>query len=992
MDNDLYDEFGNYIGPDLDSDDEVEELPDEEHFQEARTHAMMDDDEDDEASAQIPEATGMDQEPDVSASQAIVLHEDKKYYPTAEEVYGPDVETVVQTEDAQMLSEPIVAPVRKVAHTQLEDELPATVYEKEFLARMMETPELTRNVAFVGHLHSGKSTLLDMLIEETHEVEWGPEATTKPIRYGDMLFTEQERGLSIKSTPMTFVLPDTRGKSHLVNVMDTPGHVDFIDEVTAAVRLADGVVVVVDAVEGVMLNTHRVIKQAALARVPITLIINKVDRLILELKLPPADAYHKLKHTLDEVNSIVMTYSEGLEDVALSPLKGNVCFASGLYGFCFNLFSFSKLYQEHYAADFNPIALAQRLWGDLWFNEETRSFVRKPPNSKSNRSFVQFILEPMYKLMGQVVGDVDGSLESTLRDVGISLSHEERKLNIRPLLKVVCRRFYGESLGFTDMLRDFVPSPVANAPRKVELNYSGPLSEDDELARAMMTCDPKGPLMVNITKLLVSQDGSRFDAFGRVMSGTLEAHTDVKVLGENYTVDDPEDSCIERISHLYVSEARYRIEVNRVPAGNWVLIQGIDAPINKTATLTDAKSDDDVHIFRPLSFDTTAPIKIAVEPVNPSELPKMTDGLRKINKSYPLVTTRVEESGEHVIMGTGELYLDCIMHDLRKMYAEIDIKVADPSVGFCETVVETSTLKCFAETPNQRNKLTMVAEPLDRGLAEDIENKIVSLDWPKKKVSEFFKTKYEWDVLAARSIWSFGPTSNGPNVLQDDTLPAEVDKKLLFSVRSSIVQGFQWASREGPLCDEPMRNCKFKLLDAQIAETPIQRSGGQIIPTARRVAYSAFLMATPRLMEPYNFVEIQAPADCVAAIYNVLPRRRGHVTEESPKPGSPLYTIKALIPTIDSFGFETDLRMHTQGQAFALSVFDHWQIVSGDPLDKSVVIQPLQPSPAPHLARDFMIKTRRRKGLSEDVSINKFFDDPMLLELARENVVLGDSY
>ena len=79
------------------------------------------------------------------------------------------------------------------------------------------------------------------------------------------------------------------------------------------------------------------------------------------------------------------------------------------------------------------------------------------------------------------------------------------------------------------------------------------------------------------------------------------------------------------------------------------------------------------HIFRPLKFNTSSVVKIAVEPVNPSELPKMLDGLRKINKSYPLVTTKVEESGEHVILGTGELYLDCVMHDLRKMYSEIGI-------------------------------------------------------------------------------------------------------------------------------------------------------------------------------------------------------------------------------------------------------------------------------------------------------------------------------
>lgn len=292
----------------------------------------------------------------------------------------------------------------------------------------------------------------------------------------------------------------------------------------------------------------------------------------------------------------------------------------------------------------------------------------------------------------------------------------------------------------------------------------------------------------------------------------------------------------------------------------------------------------------------------------------MLDGLRKVNKSYPLLATRVEESGEHIILGTGELYLDCVMHDLRCMYSEIDIKVADPVVAFCETVVETSSLKCFAETPNKKNKVTMIAEPLEKGLAEDIENETVQISWNKKRLGEFFQTKYDWDLLAARSIWAFGPDSTGPNILVDDTLPSEVDKGLLNSVKDSIIQGFQWGTREGPLCEEPIRNVKFKILDATIAQEPLHRGGGQIIPTARRVAYSAFLMATPRLMEPYLFVEVQAPADCVSAVYTVLAKRRGHVTQDAPVPGSPLYTIKAFIPAIDSFGFETDLRTHTQGQ------------------------------------------------------------------------------
>eukprot|EP00057_Strongylocentrotus_purpuratus_P033974 XP_793465.4 PREDICTED: 116 kDa U5 small nuclear ribonucleoprotein component [Strongylocentrotus purpuratus] len=683
---------------------------------------------------------------------------------------------------------------------------------------------------------------------------------------------------------------------------------------------------------------------------------------------------------------LTSVYTDEADQKIVSPLLGNVCFASSQYSVCFTLSSFAKIYTDTYG-DIDYQQFAKRLWGDIYFSQKTRKFTRKPPVSTSQRSFIEFILEPMYKLFAQVVGDVDSTLPGVLDELSIHLTKEEMKLNIRPLLKLICRKFFGDFTGFVEMCVNHIPSPADNAKNKVDHCYTGPV--DSDLGDAMIDCDSEAPLMLHTTKMYSTEDGVSFHAFGRVMSGTIHANQEVRVLGENYTLEDEEDSRITMVGRLWISEARYKIEVNRVPAGNWVLIEGVDEPIVKTATITESRGLDEVYIFRPLKFNTTSVIKIACEPVNPSELPKMLDGLRKVNKSYPLITTKVEESGEHVLLGTGELYLDCVMHDLRKMYSEIDIKVADPVVAFCETVVETSSLKCFAETPNKKNKLTMIAEPLEKNLAEDIENEVVQISWNRKRLGEFFQTKYDWDLLAARSIWAFGPDATGPNILVDDTLPSEVDKDLLTSVKDSIVQGFQWGTREGPLCDEPIRNVKFKILDGVIASEPIHRGGGQVIPTSRRVAYSAFLMATPRLMEPYNFVEVQAPADCVSAVYTVLARRRGHVTQDAPVPGSPLYTIKAFIPAIDSFGFETDLRTHTQGQAFCLSVFHHWQIVPGDPLDKGIIIRPLEPQPATHLAREFMIKTRRRKGLSEDVSINKFFDDPMLLELARQDVMLN---
>lgn len=957
MDQQLYDEFGNYIGPELEEEPEEEFQPEEDEYPALPQEPT---------SMDIVESTG---------ETAIIQQEDKKYFPTAEEVY-PGAETMVQDEDTQPLEEPIIAPIKTKRFETLEQGVPETTYNKEFLVDLTQHPDLIRCVAVVGHLHHGKTTLMDMLIEQTHPKLW---SLQKEMRYCDTRFDEQKRGLSIKATPMSLVLSASSEKSYLMNLYDTPGHVNFSDEVSAALRVCDGAVIVVDAVEGVMVQTERFIKHAIAEGLAICVVINKVDRLILELKLPPTDAYYKIRHTIDEINELLAANNSG---TVVSPERGNVCFASGLMGWSFTLASFAKIYADTYGG-FSSEEFAKRLWGDIYFSPSDRKFTRKAVDGVQ-RTFIHFILEPLYKIYSQAVGEDQPALQTTLDELGIKIKKEDFSLDSKPLLKLILSNFFGKANGFTDMLVGTIPSPVVAARNKIAHAYTGPLSS--RIAESMAACDKAGPLMIQITKLYTKPDCSGFDAFGRIFSGSISRGQTVAVLGEGYSFEDEEDKVIRDASRIWIHEARYRIEVPSLGPGNWVLIEGVDSSIMKTATITSTRNEN-AYIFRPLAFNTISVVKVAVEPINPSELPKMLEGLRKINKSYPLVTTKVEESGEHVLLGTGEIYLDCCLHDLRHMYAEIEVKVADPVVSFCETVVETSSLKCFAETPNKKNKLVMIAEPLEKGIAEDIESGVINFK-EKAKMSTALQTKYGWDLLAARSVWAFGPDEHGANILADDSLPTETDKTALATVKDSIIQGFQWGTREGPLCEEPIRNVKFKILHASLAAEPIYRSGGQIIPTARRVAYSAFLMATPRLMEPVYFVEIQAPSDCISAIYTVLSRRRGHVIQDIPKPGSPMYTIKALIPVVDSFGFETDLRSHTQGQAFCLSVFDHWQIVPGDPLDKTIVLHPLEPSPPPHLAREFMIKTRRRKGLSEEVSVNKFFDDHMIAELSK----LGETF
>jgi 116 kDa U5 small nuclear ribonucleoprotein component len=141
------------------------------------------------------------------------------------------------------------------------------------------------------------------------------------------------------------------------------------------------------------------------------------------------------------------------------------------------------------------------LWGDIYFHKDTRTFKRTPSKGESSpkRSFVEFILEPLYKLYSQVIGEDQKTLQKTCEELGISLKREQFTLDVQPLLKLILTQFFGKATGFVEMVVKHIPSPIDAAASKVEKIYTGPMNSD--AAKAMVKCDPKGPLMIHITKL-----------------------------------------------------------------------------------------------------------------------------------------------------------------------------------------------------------------------------------------------------------------------------------------------------------------------------------------------------------------------------------------------------------------------------------------------------------------------------------------------------------
>lgn len=657
------------------------------------------------------------------------------------------------------------------------------------------------------------------------------------------------------------------------------------------------------------------------------------------------------------MNVIISTYKDELMgDVQVYPEKGTVAFGSGLHNWAFTLGKFAEMYSAKFGIE--KTKLINRLWGDNYYDPDGKRWISKPQNDAGKvlpRAFCQFVLDPIYKLFESVMNGQKERYEKMMKSLNITLRSEEKDLEGKQLLKAVMRKFLPATDALLEMIVFHLPSPVVAQRYRVENLYEGPM--DDECAKAIRECDPNGPLMIFVSKMVPTSDKGRFYAFGRVFSGIVRGGMKVRIMGPNYVPGKKDDLFVKSIQRTVLMMGRYVEHIEDVPAGNTVGLVGVDQYLVKTGTITTSET---AHNIRVLKFSVSPVVRVAIEPKNPAELPKLVEGMKRLAKSDPLVQCIIDEStGEHIIAGAGELHLQVCLKDLQEEYTGIELKINDPVVSFRETVSDKSDQVCLSKSPNKHNRLWMVAEPFPQGLAEDIDNNVITAKDDPKQRAKVLAEKYGWDANEARKIWAFGPDGTGPNILIDMTKAVQY----LNEIRDSFNGGFQSATKEGVLCNEQMRGVRFNIMDVQLHSDAVHRGGGQIIPTARRVCLASFLTAKPRMMEPIYLVEIQCPDSAIGGVYSCLNKRRGHVVSEEQRVGTPLYTIKAYLPVMESFGFTEDLRSSTGGKAFPQCVFDHWQVVAGDPLVGG------------NKASEIVQKTRKRKGLEESIPpLDRFLD------------------
>jgi len=839
---------------------------------------------------------------------------------------------------------------------------------------IMDRPEQIRNMSVIAHVDHGKSTLTDSLVAAAGIIAM---AKAGDSRLTDTRADEQERCITIKSTAISLFyllddkLADAMGvvegkdkREFLINLIDSPGHVDFSSEVTAALRVTDGALVVVDCVEGVCVQTETVLRQALSERIRPVLHVNKVDRALLELQLDPEEAYQAFYKSIQNVNVVIATYNDPLlGDLQVLPEKGNVSFGSGLHGWAFTLAKFGRMYSAKFGIDASR--LMEKFWGDSFFDPKGKKWKKENDSGELRRAFVQFCLDPIYQLFDSIMNDKKEQADKMLKALSISLKAEEKDQAPKRVLKAVMQKFLPASDALLEMIVIQLPSPAKAQKYRAEMLYSAPQKDaetgepiegqPDRYFKAIQECDQDGPLSLYISKMVPTSDKGRFFAFGRVFSGRARTGGKVRIYGPNFEMG--------KKTHLYEGKnlqrtvlmmGRYQEAVEDIPAGNVVGLVGVDQYIVKTATIVD-NDDKDAWPLVDMKYSVSAVVRVAVGAKNASDLPKLVEGLKRLAKSDPLVVCTIEESGEHIIAGAGELHLEICLKDLQEDFMNgAPLVISEPVVSYRETVTAESDRQCLSKSANKHNRLFCKAAPLTEELSTKIDDdgKTYGSAADVKQRARKYEEEFDWDIAEARKVWCYGPETTGPNVVVDTTKGVQN----MGEMKDSFIAAWQWASKEGVLGEENMRGVRINIEDVTMHADAIHRGGGQIIPTARRVFYACFLTATPRLMEPVFLVDVQTVEAAMGGIYGVLNQRRGEVLEAVNREGTPIYNVRAYVPVAESFGLTGALRAETGGQAFPQCIFNHWaELPGGDPVNPET------------MSGRKVADIRKRKGMKEQM-------------------------
>ncbi len=677
---------------------------------------------------------------------------------------------------------------------------------------LMRQTKFIRNIGTAAHIDHGKTTLSDNLIAGAGMMSEDLAGKQLLLDYDEQ---EQARGITINAASASMVY-DYKGQEYLINLIDTPGHVDFGGDVTRAMRAIDGVIILCCAVEGVMPQTETVIRQAIKERVHPILFVNKVDRLINELQVTPEQMQQRLSNIVNEVNEKIrkLLPPELKEAWALKVDTGNVVFGSA-----FNNWAITVPYMKKTGINFKQIY-------EFCKNQDQKTLAKKAP----------------------------------LHEV---------------LLEMVIQH---------------LPNPLDAQKLRVPVIWHGDL--ESPFGKAMMNCDPEGPVAYMVTKIIVDPHAGEV-AVGRLYSGKIVKGQELWISG----MPNP-----NRAQLVSLTVGADRIPVEEIDAGNVVAVSGLkDAIAGSTVS-----SDPEMAAFEKIVHYSDPVVTVAIEAKHTKDLPKLIDVLRTIAKADPSIQVEINpETGEHLMSGMGELHLEITNYRIVNDH-KVEIKTSQPIVVYRECVGAKGG-PFEGKSPNKHNRFYIEVEALQPSVVQAIRSGEIETEGRIKDSKAMAKKLQDlgMDREEAKGIVCF----NGTNVLLDTTKGIQY----LHETMELVKEAFDEAMNRGPLANEKCMAMKVMLVDAKLHEDSIHRGPAQVIPAARSAIYGAMCQAGRVLYEPIQKVFINVPEDQMGSAIREIQQRRGLI--EDMKQEGDMTTVEGKCPVGEMFGFAASIRSATSGRA-----------------------------------------------------------------------------
>ncbi len=684
--------------------------------------------------------------------------------------------------------------------------------------KIIKNKEQIRNFGVIAHVDHGKTTMSDSLL--AHSGIISPSSAGSALAM-DFDKEEQERGITIYQANVTLYYMQ-KGRDYVINMIDTPGHVDFSGRVIRSLRAIDGAVVVCDAVEGIMTQTETVTRMALEERVRPVLFINKVDRLIKELRLTPAKMQETLANVVSNFNQLIDTYAE--EDYR-EKWKVSIQDASVTFGSAKDRWAINLDMMKEKGITFKDVIEAYQ-------GERVEDLVEKAPLADA--------------VLGMVV------------------KHH--------------------------------PPPDVAQKYRIPKIWHGDLKSD--IGQSLLACKDDGPAIMMVVNMVLDKAAGPV-AIGRLFSGTVRDGQTVRI------IDAKRDGRIQSVNFFMGNQ---REQVGELGAGNIPALLGM-TEARAGNTLSSVKG---IQVFEGVRYVSEPVVQIAIEPRHPKDLPKLVETLKQLTIEDPNLVVKInEESGETIIAGMGVLHLDVATHRIQD--TKIDIITSEPLINYRETV-KASCGPIMAKSPNRHNKIFMKVEPLEPTIAEMLRSGQISDMKDKQEVAALLK-KEGWDTDTIKRIMKFD--SRG-NVLINGTKGVQFIQESTDSINS----GFEDVMKEGPLCKEQVRNCKFLFTHFVPHEDPAHRGLSQLGPASRRACLGSLLIAGTTILEPVLAIEVRVPTDLVGNVATVLSGKRGRVLDMAQKGAASIVTGE--LPAAETFTLSEDMRGQTAGRAMWNTHFKAW--------------------------------------------------------------------